>query len=786
MAGKINNEEFIKSTLIKFFDGNFIKDQNFLKKCMTLSSNITSFILKNGNLNAYRKLSSFLEEICNLAKERCDASDDYFVEFLKQLNNYYVLARFTVNFFKVMDLDFIKYKICKNIKGSENNIYYISDTFDYNWKKVMYLENVKFLNNKLIQFINEYRENLHTLAYTKECITNIVKSISFDDPEFVIFKENTIDNFLTDSAKYYDVYLKQFLANNSPFLFLKRIKQIINENECIFEVIKNEKIIYESETIDDRITITRKVIIGDVYNSIIDFYHDIFFINNYKDIHDQTLSAMILDDQDFDVVSITHYFYSYNGMIVEYAKLLSNIFWENVQPFINNYDSIIKEPICMYEKLIQYYQKYFVKLIEYVNVESDKIVINNSFSVKMRELINYNFKSSNIAIMLTEVTNLMLVNNGLFDKNIDSIDIDTHVNNICILLQFIEDKDYFMNFYKKSLSKRLLTENFNEDNEKLFLSRFKMIFGNEFIIKVQNMIDDISNCIPMNEEFSNLIVNKKNIIKNVSYKILKNGIWPIKVGEFKFKPHPKFLNTLAMFEYYYNEKFNGRKLLWLDDFSDAIIISNFGTRKCELICNYIQANIMLTINDIKQGPGSKSQPIISKEGIMQALQITDNKLFDFNIKPLYKKGVILTTLKNDPEGIIPISTKFTINGKFNPSRAKISLKYENNALVENKKDESEEIKHINESRNFVVQAAIIKILKTRKEIYHNELIIETIKIITQKFKPSTNDVKKNIDILMEKEYLERIDIKKIQDEEIRNMEIEKIKVNGGAKYSYIA
>lgn len=60
-----------------------------------------------------------------------------------------------------------------------------------------------------------------------------------------------------------------------------------------------------------------------------------------------------------------------------------------------------------------------------------------------------------------------------------------------------------------------------------------------------------------------------------------------------------------------------------------------------------------------------------------------------------------------------------------------------------------------DDRKHIIDATVVKVMKSRKKIDHVSLIAECTKILSTKFSPDPQVIKKRIEGLIEREYMER-------------------------------
>ncbi|CAF5149405.1 unnamed protein product, partial [Rotaria magnacalcarata] len=95
----------------------------------------------------------------------------------------------------------------------------------------------------------------------------------------------------------------------------------------------------------------------------------------------------------------------------------------------------------------------------------------------------------------------------------------------------------------------------------------------------------------------------------------------------------------------------------------------------------------------------------------------------------------------------------SVNFEFKSKRTKFKLPIV--TQKETNQDSEATQRNLDEDRKFFIQAIIVRIMKSRQTQKHNLLIEEVITQSKQRFLPSIHLIKKCIEILIDKQYLER-------------------------------
>lgn len=100
---------------------------------------------------------------------------------------------------------------------------------------------------------------------------------------------------------------------------------------------------------------------------------------------------------------------------------------------------------------------------------------------------------------------------------------------------------------------------------------------------------------------------------------------------------------------------------------------------------------------------------------------------------------------------------FAVNEKFTSKFTKIKVGMVSANRAESEKERKDTNDKVDETRGLQIEAAVVRIMKQRKVLSHAELVSEVISQLKGRFNPDVGMIKKRVESLMEREYIERVE-----------------------------
>lgn len=362
-----------------------------------------------------------------------------------------------------------------------------------------------------------------------------------------------------------------------------------------------------------------------------------------------------------------------------------------------------------------------------------------------REFVNRNKvskknPSSKTPEMLARYCDALLKKGSKLAEDADSEDLLTKM---MIVFKYIEDKDVFQKFYSQFLARRLVNEtSASDDLETSMIGKLKESCGFEYTSKLQKMFTDMSVSKELNDGFKELHSTSSDSV-DINVLVLGSASWPFKAPTTTFNLPRDLSKPFERFKHYYIGKHNNRKLTMLWQHCKGEVKAVFATgNKTGFIfqVSTYQMAILLLFNDADT---------LDHSQISSATALASEFLYG----PLYILVKAKVLLINDGKNVGDADASYTLNKNFKSKKIRMNL---NLPVKSETKQEAEEThKVIDEDRKMYIQAAMVRIMKARKTMMHVALVNETITQLSSRFTPVIADIKKCIELLIEKEYLQR-------------------------------
>ncbi|KAK3164373.1 hypothetical protein QOZ80_1AG0016780 [Eleusine coracana subsp. coracana] len=269
--------------------------------------------------------------------------------------------------------------------------------------------------------------------------------------------------------------------------------------------------------------------------------------------------------------------------------------------------------------------------------------------------------------------------------------IEENLDKVVTLLAFISDKDLFVEFHRKKLGRRLLFEKSgNDEQERSMLSRLKQQFG----------------------------------------------FWPTyKTSDINLPI--EMVNCVESYKDFYQENHKNRRLSWIYSLGNCNVLGKFEARDIELIVTTYQAALLLLFNDSER---------LSYSEIVAQLKLSD----DDTVRVLHSLSCAKYKIlkKESSNRIISPSDVFEFNSKFTDKMRRIKVQ------LPPSDEKKKVIDDVNKDRRFAIDAALVRIMKSRKIMTHQNLVAECVEQLSRRFKPDIKMMKRRIEDLVTRDYLE--------------------------------
>ncbi|KAK7432685.1 ubiquitin ligase (cullin) of SCF [Neonectria magnoliae] len=670
-------------------------------------------------------LKQHLEGLVNQSKAHTDEALLSF--YIKEWGRYTVAAKYIHHLFRYLNRHWVK----REIDEGKKNIYDVYTLHLVQWRRVLFEQVSTKVMDAVLKLVEKQR-NGETIEHSqiKQVVDSFV-SLGLDEADpskstLDVYRFHFERPFLAATKEFYLAESKQFVAENSVVEYMKKAETRLAEEEERVRMYLHQDIAIPLKKCCNQALIA-----------------------DHSGLLREEFQVLLDNDREEDMARM----YNLLSRIPEGLEPLRTRFETHVRKAglaavqkVQSSEGDKLEPKVYVDALLEIHTQYQGLVKRAFNDEPE---FTRSLDNACREFVNRNevckAGSNKSPELLAKYTDVLLRKSS---TSIEEAELEITLTQIMTVFKYIEDKDVFQKFYSRMLARRLVHSNSSSDDaETSMISKLKEACGFEYTNKLQRMFQDMQISKDLNKEFRDHLqgVEYTKAVDS-TFSVLGTGFWPLTAPSTDFNPPQEIAAEIERFIRFYKHKHDGRKLTWLWHLCKGEIKAGYcknSKTPYTFQVSIYQMAILLLFNekDTNTYDDMLSVTQLSPEVLDQALAVI-------------LKAKVLTMVGAAGEKPGPGKT-FRLNYDFKSKKIRVNLNL--GGVKEAKAEEAETNKTIEEDRKLVLQSAIVRIMKARKKMKHTQLVSETINQIRSRFVPKVSDIKKCIEILLDKEYLERLE-----------------------------
>ncbi|XP_068621791.1 cullin-2 [Battus philenor] len=338
-------------------------------------------------------------------------------------------------------------------------------------------------------------------------------------------------------------------------------------------------------------------------------------------------------------------------------------------------------------------------------------------------------------------------------------DADDKLAAAIVVFKYVDDKDVFQKHYARALARRLIHQlSASMEQEEAMINRLKAACGYEFTNKLHRMFTDVAVSADLNAKFQQHL-RDNNLSTNTGFfiQVLQAGAWPLGGAMAPLAPPAQLERPARLFEAFYRASFSGRRLAWLHHLCTGELRTRYTQRVYHISATTPQCALLLMF---------ENADAVNAREAREALQLS-GEAWSRHVRPLLDAGLLVARGQvdaepdADPDSELDADAEIALNLTFSCKRTRLRLTcaaapaHSGSGGNSGAGSGGGESAHCDDDRKMYLQAALVRIMKQRKVLRHTDLIQEVVAQARGSFAPSVAMIKKCIEALIDKQYLER-------------------------------